>query len=65
MTLPIRAIVLIDAANYHYALTNRGWRIDWQRFVEFCSRRFGECLFFYYEGTPSKTHYFDRNPGRS
>jgi uncharacterized LabA/DUF88 family protein len=58
-----RSLVAIDAANLHYALKRRGWQIDWEKFKDFCQTEFGICDLYYYEGTPTKSFYFDRHSG--
>ena len=61
----LKAYVCIDASNIHYYLVKAKWRIDWIRFEQFCEKNYESPKFFYYEGVPSKTQYFDIHPGHS
>lgn len=58
----LRAYIFIDASNLHYFLVNAGWRIDWRKFKTYCENRYSSAAFFYYEGIPSKSQYFDIHP---
>lgn len=60
-----KAWVFIDGSNIHYFLIKTGWRIDWKKFKRFCEDRYESPRFFYYEGIPSKSQYFDIHPGHS
>ena len=51
--------VCIDASNFHYYLVKAGWQIDWVKFKTFFESRYDFPIFFYYEGVPSKSQYFD------
>jgi uncharacterized LabA/DUF88 family protein len=68
MEIPLKkqnAYVCIDASNFHYYLVKVGWRIDWKKFKLYCENRYESPKFFYYEGVPSKSQYFDIHPGHS
>lgn len=58
----LKAYVFIDASNIHYYLVKADWRIDWKKFKEYCEKRYDSPKFFYYEGVPSKSQYFDIHP---
>ena len=60
-----KVYVFIDASNIHYYLAKAGWRIDWKKFKLMCERRYEAPKFFYYEGVPSKSQYFDIHPSHS
>lgn len=60
-----KACVCIDASNFHYYLVKAGWQIDWVKFKSFFESRYDFPMFFYYEGVPSKSQYFDINAGHS
>ena len=60
-----KAYIFIDASNIHYSLMKGGWQIDWKKFRQFCEGRYESPKFFYYEGVPSKSQYFDTHPGHS
>jgi uncharacterized LabA/DUF88 family protein len=61
----MKALVCIDASNYHYYLKRRGWKIDWQRFRAYLERSYEIDHIYYYEGIPSKGFYFDTHSGRA
>jgi uncharacterized LabA/DUF88 family protein len=60
-----KAHVFVDASNIHYYLIKKGWRVDWRKFRLFCENRYESLRLFYYEGVPSKSHYFDLHPNHS
>jgi uncharacterized LabA/DUF88 family protein len=60
----LKAYVCIDASNLHYYLVKKGWQIDWKKFKLFCENAYESPRFFYYEGIPSKSQYFDIHPQR-
>jgi len=59
------AAVFIDYSNYHYFIAKQDWRIDWRKFINYFSQKYKEVIFFYYEGIPSKSQYFDIRPKAS
>jgi uncharacterized LabA/DUF88 family protein len=59
----VKAIVCIDASNYHYYLRRKGWKIDWQRFTAYLEKSYELVHVYYYEGIPSKGFYSDTHPG--
>ncbi len=54
-----KASLFIDAANYHYALIDEGWRIDWALFLRYFEARYDILDAFYYEGEPTEAFFFD------
>ena len=60
-----KAYVFIDASNIHYYLVKACWRIDWKKFRFYCEKRYDSPRFFYYEGVPSKSQYFDIHPSHT
>ena len=58
----LHAYIFIDAANFHYFLQRAGWRIDWRKFRKYFDGIYEEISFFYYEGVPSKSQFFDLHP---
>jgi uncharacterized LabA/DUF88 family protein len=60
-----RAYVFVDGSNIHYYLIKKRWRVDWKKFKHFCESRYESPRFFYYEGVPSKSQYFDLHPNHS
>jgi uncharacterized LabA/DUF88 family protein len=59
------AYICIDASNFHYYSIKAGWQIDWSKFKSYCEKRYNSLAFFYYEGIPSKSQYFDIHPEHS
>jgi uncharacterized LabA/DUF88 family protein len=59
----VKALVCIDASNYHYYLKRMGWKIDWEKFIAHFKRSYELVHVYYYEGVPSKGFYFDTHPG--
>jgi len=59
----LKAYVFVDASNIHYYLVKANWRINWEKFKRYCEARYESPKFFYYEGVPSKSQYFDIHPG--
>ncbi|MFQ5793981.1 MAG: NYN domain-containing protein [Candidatus Bipolaricaulia bacterium] len=55
--------LFIDAANYHYAMRNENWEIDFQKFINYFRQQYDLQKAFYYEGQITKAFFFDRNPG--
>ncbi len=60
-----KAYIFIDASNIHYYIVKANWKIDWVKFKIFCEKRYEAPKFFYYEGIPSKSQYFDIHPEHS
>ena len=60
-----KAYIFIDASNFHYYLVKIGWQIDWKKFKLYCENLYESPKFFYYEGVPSKSQYFDIHPQHS
>ncbi len=58
-----KAIVCIDASNYHYYLRRKPWKIDWERFSAYLKKSYELVNVYYYEGIPSKGFYSDTHPG--
>ncbi len=56
-----KAIIFIDAANYHYALRGENWKIDFKRFAGYFKKFYDVRGFFYYEGQITKALFFDKN----
>ena len=61
----MKAIICIDASNYHYYLKSKKWRIDWEKFKAYFKRSYILDEIYYYEGIPSKGFYFDTHPNPS
>lgn len=61
----MKAIMCIDASNYHYYLKSKKWRIDWEKFKAYFKRSYILAEIYYYEGIPSKGFYFDTHPNLS
>jgi uncharacterized LabA/DUF88 family protein len=59
----VKALVCVDASNYHYYLKRKGWKIDWQRFTAYLEKSHQLVCVYYYEGIPSKGFYSDTHPG--
>lgn len=57
-----KTAIFIDAANYHYALKDAGWKIDYLKFVNYFKSQFNVVKVFYYEGYPTKRMYLINHP---
>jgi len=60
----LKTFIFIDAANFHYFLQKAGWKIDWEKFRAYFKKKYGDASFYYYEGVPSKSQYFDIYPDK-
>jgi len=58
-----KAIVCIDASNYHYYIRRKGWKIDWEKFSAYFEKSYKLVHVYYYEGIPSKGFYSDTHAG--
>lgn len=59
----VKAIVCIDASNYHYYLRRKPWKIDWEKFSAHLKKSYQLVHAYYYEGIPSKGFYSDTHSG--
>jgi uncharacterized LabA/DUF88 family protein len=57
-----KAIVFIDASNYHYGLQKLGWRIDYGKFVDWLKKDHEIVNIYYYGSTHSEKSFFKCHP---
>ena len=57
-----KAIVFIDASNYHYGLRKLGWCIDYKKFVDWLKQEREIVNIFYYGSSHSEKSFFISHP---
>jgi uncharacterized LabA/DUF88 family protein len=57
-----KAMVFVDASNYHYGLNKLGWKVDYQKFLKWLNDRNSAVTVFYYGSIHSEKSFFDSHP---
>lgn len=57
-----KAHIAIDASNVHYSLVNKGWTIDWEKFITFFKSRWEISLAIFYCGIESQSVFQTNHP---
>lgn len=61
----IKTHIAIDASNLHYAVTRKGWKIDWEKFKSYLDQNWDIVNAYFYSGIESRNVYLSKNPGKT